>query len=297
MLHHKLIALMPSAPQARWLLLACFSVFFIGCSKQEAVVRAATPPARIISTSPATTELLFALGLGDKVVGVTRFCDYPLEAKVLPKIGGFSDLSLESIVALRPDMVVGARNGSNRAAVEKLESLGIETRFPPDTSLEESFRAMQEIGTAVGAAEKAASLVGNIQRRLVTLRTEAAAKGKKPKVLLVLGWKPLIVAGPSSFLGALLVDAGAENIVAEGSVAYPSYALESVLQHAPEVIVDASMTEAESQADVIERWKSFSTLPAVQQQRIYPAPSAALLRPGPRIAEGLEALILLIHQE
>jgi iron complex transport system substrate-binding protein len=259
---------------------------------------AATPasaaaPARIVSTAPSVTEILFALGLGERVVGVTRFCDYPEAAQALPKVGGFADLSLEAILALRPDLVVGARNGTVRPVVEKLGALGVKTLFPPDTTLPEIFRAIREIGEAAGAPLQGAELATSLEGRIEGIRKKTAAR-PRPKTLVVVGWRPIIVAAPGSFLDTLLSYAGGENAAEAGVSPYPTYDLEAILTRAPEVIIDASM-EGSGEAEIRARWAAYPTLPAVRDGRVYAAPSAALLRPGPRLADGLLALAKTLH--
>lgn len=248
---------------------------------------------RIVSAAPSATEILFALGVGDQVVGVTRFCDYPEEAKKLPKIGGFTDLSIETIVGLQPDVVVGARIGNIRPTVEKLESLGIKTVFPSDgQTLPEVYSAIKEIGAGVGQKEKGEALAKDLEQKLEAIKK--ANEGKpKPKVLLVVGWQPIVVVAQGTFLDTLLQYAGGQNVVEGGVSSYPNYDMEAIIRRAPEVIIDASMEDPS--ADVLARWAAFTELPAVKSGKVFQAPNNALLRPGPRLAEGLEALSRLLH--
>ena len=247
---------------------------------------------RIVSTAPSATEILFALGLGESVVGVTRYCDYPPEALALPKVGGFTDLSIEAILALKPDVVVGSRISNMRPIVEKLDELGIKTAFYPDDDLSQVYSAIREIGGAVGEPEKARVLSESLEARMTQIKTAVQAEAA-PTVLLIVGWKPIIVAARGSFLDTLLQYAGGVNAVQDAKVAYPNYDLEAIIRRAPEIIIDASMENPN--ADIRARWAEFTDIPAVKNGKVYAAPSQSLLRPGPRLADGLAALAKLLH--
>jgi iron complex transport system substrate-binding protein len=268
------------------------AVALLACSNSKPPKPETGKGLRIVSTAPSATEILFALGLGAQVVGVTRYCDYPPEALKLPKVGGFTDLSIEAIMALQPDIVVGSRISNLRPVVEKLEELGIKTAFFPDDDLAQVFSAIREIGAAVGEAEKAKGLSKNLEDRMNQIKISTQAE-PAPRVLLIVGWKPIILAARGSFLDTLLQYAGGVNAVQDAKVAYPNYELEAIIRSAPEVIIDASMENPN--ADIKARWASFTDIPAVKNGKVFMAPSQSLLRPGPRLAEGLSALATLLH--
>jgi iron complex transport system substrate-binding protein len=278
-----------------YFLILCLCLFACGeQTKSTTNTQPSTQPQRlrIVSTSPSTTELLFALGLGESVVGVTRYCDFPAEATKLPKIGGFTDLNLEAIVGLKPDLVVGSRISNVRPIIEKLTSMKIKTAFPPDDDLSQLYTAIREIGAATGEAEKANKLATEIEGKIQAINTIAKTEAA-PRTLVVVGWRPIVVVAQGAFLDSLVQLAGGVNAIQGASVPYPNYDLEAIIRAAPEVIIDASMEDLG--ADVKARWAPYPDIPAVKNGRVYSAPNQSLLRPGPRLAEGLAAITGLLH--
>src|SRR5258705_493029 len=177
---------------------------------------ASRPPARIVSLSPNTTETLFALGAGDKLVGRSRFCDYPPEVRNIPSVGGYVDPSLEAILALAPDLVIGARGPAGPGLSEKLGAIGIATYFPNTESLSEIDAMLEELGRRVGKLEQAHELVATSKAR----RDDIARRlGGRPRarVLLVFGVAPIVVAGPGSFPDEMVRFANGENVVTTGN--------------------------------------------------------------------------------
>jgi iron complex transport system substrate-binding protein len=193
---------------------------------------------------------------------------------------------------LKPDVVVGSRISNMRPIVEKLDELGIKTAFYPDDDLSQVYSAIREIGGAVGEPEKARVLSESLEARMTQIKTAVQAEAA-PTVLLIVGWKPIIVAARGSFLDTLLQYAGGVNAVQDAKVAYPNYDLEAIIRRAPEIIIDASMENPN--ADIRARWAEFTDIPAVKNGKVYAAPSQSLLRPGPRLADGLAALAKLLH--
>jgi iron complex transport system substrate-binding protein len=252
-------------------------------------------PARIVSIAPSMTEVLFAVGAGPRVVGVTRFCDYPPEVQSLPRVGGFLDISLEAVVRLRPDLVVGVPNSSNRSVVERLGDLGIPVLLAEAHNLEDVYRLVREVGRAVGRRERAEEIVSSMRERVAAV--ERAVSGKpRPRVLFAYGRDPLIVAGPGSFADELLRLAGAVNLAAEARIRYPTYTIERVVKLAPEVIVDSFMAEGRPTPEaLLGRWGRFASLPAVQSGRIHWVDPQLFARPGPRLVLALEEIARLLH--
>jgi iron complex transport system substrate-binding protein len=247
---------------------------------------------RIVSLTPSTTEILFALEVGDRVVGVSRYCDFPPAATMLPRVGGFTDPSLEAILALSPDLVVGARGPSNRGVVETLASLGIATAFPPDGTLDDVRASIRDLGARVGAGRRAEALVAAIDADLLAIRT--ALGGRRPvRTLVVLGSRPLSVAGPGGFLDDVLRAAGGENVVRDGPP-WPTIGVERVLDLAPEVIVEAGLGMGGEPGLDWSRWPS---IPAVRDGRVVRIDDVRLLRPGPRVAEAVALLARALHPD
>lgn len=257
------------------------------------------PPRRVVSLAPNLTEILFALGVGDRVVGVTRYDDYPPQVESLPKVGGFIDPSLEAILALRPDLVVCVPNPGGRNRMEALSSVGTPVFVLPANGLEDVFSSIGALGALFLRDREAKKLLSEMRERIDNLTS--LAKGKRsPRTLLVYGHKPLVAAGKGSFGDGLLNLAGGENVVGNSRVPYPNLPMEVVIRLEPEVIIDASMSGIGSEmsgAEVREFWRDWPILPAVKNQHLYLFDSSIWFRAGPRIVDGLEQLTRILHPE
>ncbi len=255
----------------------------------------ARPPARVISLAPSVTEILFALGAGEQVVGVTEFCDYPLQAQAKPKVG-YARPNLESVVALMPDIILVPRDFLEPAFLGKLEELNINVFVLQATTIEGVAAQVTTIGRMLDRVAQANDLVGVIRERLVRIK---ARTGELPKrrVLYVLNSEPLITVGPGSFIHHMLEVAGGANVAAESGAAYPRLSVEAVLKQDPEVLLfpaggGESIPEMEQQL-----WQRWTTMSAVKDRRFATVPTDLVNRPGPRIVDGLEALARAIHPE
>jgi ABC-type Fe3+-hydroxamate transport system, periplasmic component len=252
---------------------------------------------RVVSLAPSITEMLFALNVGDRVVGVTRFDDFPAEVKKLPIVGGYIDPSVEAIVALHPDLVVCVPNPGGRDRMEVLSRLGIPVLVMPERHLQDIFGNIRFLGKLLNKTSMAETLITAIKQRLQ--QVEVAVKGlEAPRALLVYGHKPLIAAGQGSFGDEMLHLAGGKNIVGNAVMLYPNLPMEEVIRLAPEVVIDASMSGSGAEISAPEStefWNTWRVLPAVKNHHVYIFDSALWFRPGPRIAEGIEHLARLLH--
>ena len=252
------------------------------------------PPKRIVSLAPSVTEVLFALGAGEHVVGVTRFCDYPPETARLPKIGGYVDPSVEAVSALRPDLVVTVQAPANRRPVEALRGLGRRVELVSDRTLADVRSALRAVGGWVGALEAARREVARLDAGLEAVQAAVAGR-PRPRTLLVYGHRPLVVAAPGSYAGELLALAGGDNVVPDGD-GYPLFSMERALTLAPEVVIDVAMAPAgASESDVRELWGRWPSLPAVAAGRIHALDQGPLMRPGPRAPAAARALANALH--
>jgi iron complex transport system substrate-binding protein len=263
----------------------------------------AAQPQRIVSTAPSITELLYALGLGDKVVGVTTFCNYPPEAKKKPKIGGYTDPNLEAIAALRPDLVIVQNNPvrlTERLRVMKLNVVEIEQR-----NLAAMYKSFRDVGQAAGAREAAAKLEARVRDALDEI-SRKAAKLPTTKLTFVVGRSPdrldgLIVAGRASYLNEVLRIAGGRNIFEDAVASYPAVSLEEMVARNPQVIVDMgdmSDTGAVSEAkkrSVAQLWQRMGTIEAVKAHHVYAVAADYLVVPGPRVVDAARAFFEMLH--
>ncbi|MCR4413648.1 MAG: helical backbone metal receptor [Thermoguttaceae bacterium] len=257
---------------------------------------------RIVSLSPSITETLFALGLGDRVVGVTRFCQYPPEAQTRTKVGGYLDPNYEAIVALEPDLVV--LRGEKAEYVDGFKALGLEVLAVRHQSVDDILAAIRTIGRACGVQDRADRLAADLEERMRRLR-ERTAGLKRPRVLLVvertLGTvQGVYVAGGDGFLNATIELAGGENACPKTSVGAPVVSADGIVQMDPEVIVELTPKErlaGRSDQEVLADWRQLPDLAAVRAGRVYLVADEGILVPGPRFPRLAERLARLIHPE
>lgn len=246
-------------------------------------------PARIVSLAPSVTEILFAIGAGDRVVGVTRFCDYPAEVAELPKVGGFIDPDLEAILARDAELVIGVAAG-DAAVTQKLQRAGLPHVFLKMETFDATYRGIEAIGEVVGEADAAREVVAEMRREVHDI--VAVSPEETPSVLFVMGHKPLIVAGPDTFGHEMITLSGARNAAGELEAPYPRLDIERVLEMNPDVIIDATMVSGQRPGDF---WKAYDALTAVKRDRVVLFEDASLLRPGPRLVDALRAFKAAVH--
>jgi iron complex transport system substrate-binding protein len=251
------------------------------------------PARRVVSLTPSTTETVFALGAGERLVGRSRYCDWPPEAKRLPVVGGYVDASLEAVLGLRPDLVVGARGPAGASLVERLEARGIATYFPPTESFAEIEAMMGGLAGHLGKRADADRLLGAFRERLARIAT-AVEPLPRPRTLLVFGLAPVVAAGPDSFAGEMLARAGGANVLGPGP-RYPTLGLEAVLGLDPDVILDAAIAEGHGRLRIGAGEPGWGAVRAVRRGRVLAVDDNAVLRPGPRAAEGVGTLARLLH--
>jgi ABC-type Fe3+-hydroxamate transport system substrate-binding protein len=265
----------------------------------------AQAPQRIVSTAPSITELLYALGLSDRVVGVDRFSRYPAEALRKPKIGDYANPNLEAIAALRPDLVIIPTNPVKLA--ERLAVLRLKVLEVDQESIAKLYESFRVIGQATGASAQAAKLTAEVRGKLEAIR-ERAAPLKKTRMMFVVGRTPngldgLIVVGQGSYLSEIIALAGGENVFRDAVASYPGVSLEEVLARNPDVIVDmgdmadsVGVTE-EHKREVVSLWERLASVNAVKQHRVYAVASDVYVTPGPRVVDAAKAFLAMLHPE
>lgn len=246
------------------------------------------PPAvvrRVVTLAPSLTESVMALGAGARLAGVSRF-DEAKEVASLPRVGGFSDPSVEAVLGLKPDLVVVQPGPGNEKPVKRLAELGVPVLALPLENVAQVEAGLRALGAALGEAARGERLAQNIEASRAKVR--ALAHGLPTlKVLFVYDFTPLVVAGPGSFAGELLADAGAVNAAQKAKTAYPAYSVEAAAAAQPDVIVDAA-TSAMGR-------KELARLPGLRDARWVTLTSRDLLHPGPYLGRGLEELFHLLH--
>jgi iron complex transport system substrate-binding protein len=275
-----------------------FVTLLLSCATVARAEPASSPlparPRRIVSLAPSVTETLFALGVGDRVVAVSDFCDYPPEVKRLPHVGSFNAPSVEAVVGQRPDLVIGTPSPGNHESVDTMRRLGVRVEIVDPERLADLPVVTRAIAAYAGVPEAGERLVARMAREMDAVRARVAGAGK-PRTLMLVGQDPLIAVGPESFLGEMLVAAGAVNVAPKGE-AWPRLSLEVVIAADPEVIIDCSMGTEASTA-TLGYWTRFASLAAVRNKRVHPFRFFEALRPGPRIAIALEELARVLHPD
>jgi len=225
---------------------------------------------------------------------VTSFCDYPDAAKHLPQVGTFMNPSIESLLALKPDLVVAVPERADQERVDRLTALGLKVALVRAATINDIFSSIRELAKLVGKEKQGETLVAKIQHQFETV-TAKLKRSPRPRVLLAVGSRPLIAVGSGTYIAELIALAGAVNIAASGARAWPALSPEFVIAAAPDIIIEAGMGSEVGQNSQL--WSDLPSLPAVRSHRIYQVHSDKLLRPGPRIGEALEELARLIHPE
>jgi iron complex transport system substrate-binding protein len=280
----------------RALLFAVFALVFAGVAQAQ--------PQRIVSTSPSITEVLFALGLGPRVVGVSNYCEYPSSVLSLPKVGTFLHPDPELIARLQPDLVI-VHNLPNELT-DRLSALGIAFAEVDRGAIQDTYSEILQIGRATVTEPQARDLVNRLKARMSQIRRQAQGQ-LHPSVVMVVGRTPgalsnLVVVGRDSFLDELVETAGGKNLMsAESNSAYPRVSLETLLRLNPDVIIDmgdmaTSSEERQKQVEANQAlWHAAPYLRAVQRGRVYCISSTAFVVPGPRAIEAAAELFALLQ--
>ena len=263
-------------------------------------------PQRIISTSPSITEMLYAVGAGDRVVGVTDFCHYPPEVRQKPKVGSYLQPNMEAVLGLRPDLVVVLEeHGSLR---DRLARVGLEVLAIQHNDLAGIEQSLMRLAGRLGVPAAGRREAARLRDGLAEVR-ERAANLPLRKTIFIIGRTPdtlqdLVVVGKGPFLNELIAAAGGTNLFGEAVSYYPRIPREEIYAGAPEVIVDMGdmavtdgVTEAHKRS-VVELWKrAFPKLPAVRESRVFAVAEDHFVVPGPRVVDAAKALLEMIHPE
>jgi iron complex transport system substrate-binding protein len=250
-------------------------------------------PARIISLVPSVTEILFAIGAQDRLVGVTDFCDYPAEARRKPSVGGMLAPSLETMVSLNPDLVVATTSGNRHETFDQLARLAVPVFVVNPVTVADVLDLLSRLGRLTDRVDSADRLVSALRERIGAVSARVAGRAR-PRVLYVLWPDPLIVPARGALVSELIALAGGDSVTADGGQGYPRYSMEAALARNPEVIILASHGSSPSPL-VRAQWERFGQVPAIAAGRLYTMDGNLMHRYGPRMVDGLEQLARLIH--
>lgn len=264
------------------------------------------PPQRIVSMSPPLTESLFALGLGERVVGVTGFCDFPPEAKSKAKIGGVIDPSEEKIVSLAPDLVLAAV-GNPKPILESLRSKGINVFSVESNTWSDVLGGIETVGKICDVADAAAQVMDRLRgaEKLVRERVAGIPEDKRPQALFIVWPDPLHVAGPNTYINDMVSICGAVNVAAQTENPWKQYSVEMAVAANPDVMVMIDMVSgrtpgAAETAEMVEELRAnpqWKTVAAVKEGRVGLVNADLVSRSGPRLEQGLLATARIIHPD
>lgn len=289
-----------------WPLLLFIVIFAVIALKPEPSVIATADnnhsPQRIITLAPSITETAFALGLGNKIVAVTDFCDYPAETQDLPKVGGFINPNLEAIVGLQPDLVILL--AEHQKIVEQLHQLNIPTFSVKNNTLAGIQNSIQQIGQRTGQQKQAQHLIATIEHKIELIEQKTMGLSK-PSVMLAMGhsigddqMSAVYIAGKNDFYDDLISLAGGQNVYQDERLKVPSISAEGILKLNPDIILDIFPEADDHDYDlesVKQQWQSLNLLNAVKQNQIHIIEQDYATIPGPRIFLLLEKMAKIIH--
>ncbi len=289
-----------------WLLLIilCYSAagFAIFGGRQRPTCTDAPPPTqagRIISMAPNLTEILFMLGKGKKIVGVTIDSDYPPAAAKIPKVGTFWQPNIEAVISARPDLVITLGFEQQRNLAQRLKRIGYNSLTLNIEKVSGLFDAIEKIGAATAAQSQANLLVSHIKKKLDEL-CASVDRDDRVRVLYVIQRQPLRVAGRDTFINEMIESAGGENAIGPTVHKYPPIGAEQVYACRADVIIEPAMGQkdpAAQQNSAFEYWSRFKNVPAVANKRIYVINGDTVSRLGPRLYQGVETIARCLRPE
>jgi iron complex transport system substrate-binding protein len=250
------------------------------------------PARHVVSLAPSLTESLFAVGAGPQIAAVTSFCNYPEEARILPRVGGMTNPSIETIVSYSPDLIVISMEGNTRTDFGTLTSLGIPVYVSNPRTLEGIYRSLLDLGALTGRPRNARLVVDSLRQREAFLR-KAAVPHPVP-ALFCISLQPLIVAGRNTLLNELMTLAGARNIASDLQGNYPVMSREAILTADPAVLF-LTTDIAGGTDNLLSLFPEWSHLNALRQRKVYSLDADIVSRPGPRALQGLELLVARLH--
>ncbi len=254
-------------------------------------------PERIISLAPNITEMLFAVGLGDRVVGITTYCDYPEEAMEVDTIGSITEPNIEAIVSKEPDLIVA--DGINpMEVIERLQELDMNVAGFYPASVQDTFSAMNRLGLVTGNIEETTEVVNEMESRMNAILDLIGDRDERPQVFYEIWNEPLTTAGGDNFIDNMISLAGGENIGAEAGSGWPQFGLEDLIYLDPEVYISTphSADHQVSKEEILNR-DNYQVLTAVQEDRVHIIDQDLVSRPSPRLIDGLKALAGAIYPE
>ncbi len=251
---------------------------------------------RIVSLKPNITEIIFSLGKGEQLVGVTKYCIRPAEAKNITRVADYTHANIEKILRLQPDLIFASRENSSKKEIQFLIDQGLKVEILKFSTITQMLQSIEKMGTILNVTGLAEKRVHQIQTQLKTLKQKATTETLQ-SVLFVVGSEPLIVAGGGTFFEEASSYLGVKNIARQSRLKYPTYTLERLLRSQPEIIIEMTMGTENQNATQKERlawWQQFESLPAVKNKRVLFF-DIEKMRAAPDLPLALKELFELIH--
>jgi iron complex transport system substrate-binding protein len=272
-------------------------LYVVSDFSRTVVLTAQSPPQRIISIIPSTTEMLFAMGAGPRVIGVGNFDRYPPEALTRTKVGGLIDPDVERIISLKPDLVVVYRTQSDLQA--QLERTRIPLFLYEHAGLADITTTIRDLGTRVGSVKESSALADRIEAEIADVRKRVAGR-PRPRTLLVFGrdaetLRGIYASGAVGFLHDMLDAAGGTNVFADVNRQSIQTTSELAVARAPDVIIEIGVDTASSSGRNLRAWDSLPSIPAVRNKRIYQLRGDGMMNPGPRISASVRRVAEVLH--
>ncbi len=279
----------PQAPASAWAEAALYPVTLTDDAGREVTIE--SQPQRIVSLAPANTEIVAELGLLDRLVGVTTYCDYPPEVADIEKVGDFVGPNMEAVTAVEPDIVL-ATTGVQADVIEQLEGIGAVVIAVDPQTLDALYGSIEMLGDALGAPDAAAETVDEMRTGIASISAMVAEEDAVP-CFIEIAQDPLFTVGSGTLLDDLITAAGGTNVVTESG--YVGYSLEQLLQDDPDAYL-ATLGSMSDPAD-LEGRPGYEALSAVKNGRVYVLEDNLVSRPGPRIAEGVGQIAVALHPD
>jgi ABC-type Fe3+-hydroxamate transport system substrate-binding protein len=252
-------------------------------------------PQRVISLAPSITETLYALGQDGKLIADTDYCDYPAAATQKPHVGAVLNPSIEKIVALKPDLVLGIAEANRRETADQLERLGIPLHGLTDKSLDDVLKSVRDLGGLLDCPIQAGGLASGLERRVQAVERRVGGQ-PRPRVLFVTWYQPLITVGANSFVADVVRRAGGASISDDLPGEWPRVSIEAVLARNPDVVLLPNSHTYTPSLDDFRHLPGWRDLPAVKGGRVYSI-ADTIVRPSPRLVDSLEEVARILHPE
>ncbi|RJR31378.1 MAG: cobalamin-binding protein [Desulfobacteraceae bacterium] len=259
-------------------------------------VRLAGVPKRIIALAPSVAEILFFLGLGERVAGVTDFSTYPPEAARKPRVGSFVHMNVEKIIDLKPDLVVATAEGNRPELVALLEQARIKTYVVNPRNVAQVIECVREVGRVCGVEERAGALAADLQARVDRVVGKTLL-GNRPSVLFQINLRPIMTVNRNTLHHDLIRLAGGKNLFMDEPLTYPRISLEEAIRRRPDVIIISSMERGGRFEEARIEWMRWKAIPAVRDGRVFLIDSDITDRPSPRAFVGIERMARMLHPE